>query len=148
MKIQVINGPNLNMLGKRDPDQYGSYTLGEIEKMTTEFFSKQASSPNLDWFQSQEEGEIIKKIHTLSESNDLDGIVINPGGLSHTSVSLLDALSLLKIPVIEVHLSKISNRENFRQNKITAQAARIVIEGAKEFAYILGIQAIILMENN
>lgn len=129
MKILVINGPNLNILGKRDKSHYGNYTLEDIEKLLIEEFPKN----NFSFFQSNVEGEIINKIQEAEEK--FDGIIINPGGYAHTSVAIRDALAEVKLPKIEVHLSHLVNRENFRQNLITASGCDGYISGFKEKGY-------------
>ncbi len=133
MKILVINGPNLNMLGARDKQHYGSLTLKKIETLLKSEFPK----IKLAFFQSNLEGEIVEKIQ--KSSNEFDGLMINPGGYAHTSVAIRDALSDSKIPKIEVHLSHLVNRENFRQSLITASACDGYISGFKENSYIAGI---------
>jgi 3-dehydroquinate dehydratase-2 len=133
MKILVINGPNLNMLGARDKQHYGSLTLKKIETLLKSEFPK----IKLAFFQSNLEGEIVEKIQ--KSSNEFDGLMINPGGYAHTSVAIRDALSDSKIPKIEVHLSHLINRENFRQSLITASACDGYISGFKENSYIAGI---------
>jgi 3-dehydroquinate dehydratase-2 len=143
IKILIINGPNLNMLGKREPSVYGKLSLEKIIKYTHQQLIKLGhKNIELEWFQSNIEGEIINKIQALSlPKSDFSALLINPGAYSHTSIAILDALKLLDIPVIEVHLSQIFQREAFRQNLITAQAAQKVISGAGKQAYLLGILA-------
>ncbi|MCB9094596.1 MAG: 3-dehydroquinate dehydratase [Halobacteriovoraceae bacterium] len=136
MKICIINGPNLNILGKREVEIYGKETLEEIMNYTV----KKAASNNLgqeiDWMQSNSEAEIINKIHEL-EDQGYDGLVINPAGLSHTSVCLLDALRSLQIPIAEVHLTNVYKRESYRHRMLTAQAADFIMKGlGKEVYYI------------
>lgn len=117
-KLLLINGPNLNMLGKRDPKQYGSFTLADVEKTSTEAaFSR---GYKLECFQSNHEGAIIDKIHEAM--TQADGIVINPGALTHYSYAILDAIDLCGLPVIETHISDISGREPFRRISVTAPA--------------------------
>ncbi|HMU42134.1 MAG TPA: type II 3-dehydroquinate dehydratase [Ignavibacteriaceae bacterium] len=130
MKIVVINGPNLNFLGERDPERYGSLTLKVIEdKLRAEF-----PDHFFDFFQSNIEGELVNKIQDCQI--DADGLIINPGGYAHTSVAIGDALSLLKIPKVEVHLSHLVNRESFRQTLITASSCDGYLSGFKHFSYI------------
>jgi 3-dehydroquinate dehydratase-2 len=116
--LLLINGPNLNMLGQRDPAQYGSFTLADVEKISTEAaFSR---GYKLECFQSNHEGAIIDKIHeAISRA---DGIVINPGALTHYSYAILDAIDLCGLPVIETHISDISGREAFRRISVTSPA--------------------------
>lgn len=142
MKILVINGPNLNMLGKREPEIYGHDSLGQIEADTNKKLSEIGHKVVTTWFQSNAESEIIEKIHELKDS-DYSGLVINPGAFSHTSIAILDALSILNIPKIEVHLSNTNKREDFRKVKITAQSTTGVIEGLGKHVYFLAILAIL-----
>lgn len=139
-KLLIINGPNINMLGARESEFYGTLTLSEIQKYTEE--KSYPLNLELSWFQSNIEGEIIDEIQSTLNS-DLDGIVINPAGYSHTSVSILDALKMVKIPVVEVHLSNVYRRENFRQTMLTAQAASIIMSGLGKEAYYMGILALL-----
>jgi len=133
MKILIINGPNLNLLGARDKQHYGNLTLAKIEEIIkTEF-----SEIDFAFFHSNLEGEIIEKIQKASA--EYNGIIINPGGYSHTSVAIRDALTDCNIPKIEVHLSHLVNRDSFRQNLITAGACNGYISGFKENSYLAGI---------
>src|SRR3989338_6507330 len=112
MKILIINGPNLNRLGKRDPKKYGTVTLTEINNELTRI--AKLHNCQLDYFQSNHEGEIIDFLQKQS-SREADGILINPGALTHYGYSLRDALEDINLPVIEVHLSDINKREDFRK---------------------------------
>lgn len=116
--ILLINGPNLNMLGKRDPKQYGTFTLADVEKLSVETaFSR---GYKLECFQSNYEGAIIEKIH--SAMSTVDGIVINPGAFTHYSYAILDAIDLCGLPAIETHISDISIREPFRRISVIEPA--------------------------
>ncbi|TVQ13658.1 MAG: type II 3-dehydroquinate dehydratase [Balneolaceae bacterium] len=137
MRILVVNGPNLNMLGKREPALYGHQTLHDLELKLKEAFALHS----FEFFQSNHEGDLISQLQRLPESNEYDAVLINPGGLSHTSVSLRDALSLLSVPKVEVHLSNIHAREEFRHHSITAGACDAVIAGMGLDSYSLGVQA-------
>ncbi|NWF49127.1 MAG: 3-dehydroquinate dehydratase [Ignavibacteriaceae bacterium] len=137
MKILVINGPNLNLLGKRDKDQYGNISLEEI----SDNLKKEFPDISFDFYQSNIEGELINVIQ-LAE-RDYDGLIINPGGYAHTSVAIADALSVLKIPKVEVHLSHLVNREYYRQKLITAASCDGYVSGFKELSY--GAAVYILM---
>jgi 3-dehydroquinate dehydratase II len=133
MKICIINGPNINNLGKRDPGIYGKLTLDDInKKIKTEFPNDQ-----FEFFQSNLEGEIINRIQSVQ--NKFDGLIINPGGYAHTSVAIKDALSELKIPKIEVHLSNLSSREEYRQKMLTASSCNGYISGFKERGYYAAV---------
>lgn len=136
--ILFLNGPNLNMLGQREPAVYGRDTLSDIEAACRT--KAAALGLGLDFRQSNAEGELIGWVQTARGSRD--GIVINPGGLTHTSVSLLDALVLTELPVVEVHLSNIFRREPFRHVSYVSQAARGVITGFGAHGYLLALEAI------
>jgi 3-dehydroquinate dehydratase-2 len=137
MKITVINGPNLNNLGKRDPELYGKVTLDKINADLESTFPE----VSFEFFQSNVEGEIINKIQSMQR--DSDGLIINPGGYAHTSVAIKDALAELNIPRIEVHLSNISSREEYRQKMLTASACNGYICGFKEKSYYAAVFLVI-----
>tara|TARA_B100001248_G_scaffold260906_1_gene250473 strand:+ start:829 stop:1266 length:438 start_codon:yes stop_codon:yes gene_type:complete len=136
-KIIILNGPNLNLLGEREKSQYGSFTLKEIEKTCVEFAIK--NDFKLTFFQSNIEGELIEKIQS-SRHND-DGLIINAGGYTHTSVAIHDALKILKIPIIELHISNIYNREDFRHKSLISKVAKGVICGFGANGYIMALNA-------
>lgn len=142
-KILVINGPNLNLLGKREKEIYGELSLDFINRRMEEEAKKYNFS--LTFFQSNCEGEIIDKIQ---EGENFDGIIINPGGYSHTSIAILDAIKSIKTPVIEVHISNIFSREDFRQNLITAKGARGIISGLGIVSYLAALYSLNLILNN
>lgn len=133
MKILVINGPNLNLLGKRDKKIYGLFTLNEIKSLIKKEFTKNVFT----FFQSNLEGEIVDQIQRAV--NKFDGIIINPGGYAHTSAAIRDALADCNLPKIEVHLSNLSTRENFRNVMLTAAACDGYITGFKENSYIAAV---------
>lgn len=137
MKISVLNGPNLNMLGKRDPEQYGTDTLEDIEQLLIDSFSEH----EMAFFQSNLEGELVEAIQSLMES-DVDGVLVNFGGFSHTSVAIRDALDLIEIPIVEVHLSNIHAREEFRERTLTGSVANGIITGFGKQSYVLGVHAL------
>lgn len=139
MKILVIHGPNINMLGKREPETYGSTTM---EQINTEL-KKLAEGNNVDieFFQSNIEGELVNKIQAAAA--DIDGIVINPAAYTHTSVAIRDAIAAVKIPTVEVHLSNIHTREEFRHTSLTAAVCVGQICGFGAQSYVLGLNAII-----
>ncbi len=124
-KIAILNGPNLDRLGKREPEIYGSATLGDLERALRTEFGQEAA---LEFFQSNHEGELIDKIAKLADAK-CDGIVINGGALTHTSVALRDALLGARVPAVEVHISNIYKREEFRHTSLTAPACAAVITG-------------------
>lgn len=124
--LLLINGPNLNLLGTREPEVYGSTTLADVEKASR--FRASELGASLDSYQSNHEGELIDRIH-LAKQQGVDAIIINPGGLSHTSVALLDALRGVDIPFLEVHISNIHQREPFRHHSFLSSSAVGVICG-------------------
>ena len=138
MNILIMNGPNLNMLGMREPDIYGHETLGDIEAKCHQLASGHGMA--LDWFQSNLEGELIEKIQQAV--GKMDWIIINAAGLTHTSVVLRDALSLFSGGVIEVHLSNIHSREPFRHVSLISAIAKGVIAGFGASSYHMAINAI------
>jgi len=137
IKITVINGPNLNLLHLRDSQLYGNIGLPEIES------SLKIAFPDIafDFFHSNIEGELIEKIQNCIKEQS--AIIINPGGYAHTSVAIHDALELISLPKIEVHLSNIHNRESYRQHSLTAAACHGVIAGLKDEGYHLAVRAIL-----
>ncbi len=136
MKVLVLNGPNLNMLGKREKNHYGSLTLANIESKLKQAYPDH----KITFYQSNHEGELVTKIHEAT-SDGTEIILCNFGGLTHSSVSLHDALKLFHGPKVEVHLSNIHARESFRHNSITAGACNGVVAGFAEHSYLLGMEA-------
>ncbi|MDD3180485.1 MAG: type II 3-dehydroquinate dehydratase [Opitutaceae bacterium] len=132
-KIAILNGPNLDRLGKREPQIYGTTSLKDLEKMLRAEARK--LGVKLDCFQSNHEGELIDKIGQLADRK-FDGIVINPGGYAHTSIALRDAISGSCIPTIEVHISDIRKREKFRHHSMTAGACMSQICGKGLTGYV------------
>jgi 3-dehydroquinate dehydratase-2 len=126
MKILLLNGPNLNLLGMREPQTYGTTTLAEVEAMCLRIAGEHGAM--LEAFQSNHEGALIDRIHA-ARGDGVDVIVINPGGLTHTSVALRDALAGVAIPFIEVHISNVHAREPFRQHSFLSGVARGVLAG-------------------
>lgn len=134
MKLAIINGPNLNLLGKREPEVYGNESFESyLNKLIARF-----SAHDIDYFQSNYEGELIDFIQKVGF--EVDGIVINPAGYTHTSVAIADALAAVPAPVVEVHISNIYARESFRHTSITGKSAKTVITGAGLQGYSLAIQ--------
>ena len=143
MKIAVIQGPNLNMLGIREQHIYGPMSLEQIHEQL-----KGAAAQNgveVEFFQSNLEGEIVDRIQECLGT--VDGIMINPAAYSHTSIAIKDALSAVAMPVVEVHISNIYKREEFRQKSITAGASTGVISGFGAFGYHMGLIALMQMIN-
>lgn len=138
MKILFLNGPNLNLLGTREPDKYGSQTLNDIEN----FVRSEAKQYDIeiDFYQSNIEGEIVNKIQQAK--GVYDGIVLNPAAYTHTSVAIRDALLAVCIPTVEIHLSNIHTREEFRKTSLTAPACIGQITGFGANSYKLGLIAI------
>ena len=136
-KIIILNGPNLNLLGEREKEQYGSLSLNEIEKNCKEFAVK--NNIKISFFQSNIEGELVEKIQT--SRNNQDGLIINAGGYTHTSVAIHDALKILEIPIIELHISNIYNREEFRHKSLISKVAKGVICGFGDEGYIMSLKA-------
>ena len=134
MKILVLNGPNLNLLSERDSVQYGKFSLASIEKL----LSKEFPSHQFTFYQSNLEGELIDQIQSAG-TKKYDGLIINPAGYAHTSVAIRDALELCKLPKVEVHLSHIGRRENFRQVLLTASVCDGFISGFKEKSYLAAV---------
>lgn len=138
MKIAVIQGPNLNMLGIREQHIYGSMSLEQIhEQLKT---AAEQNGVEIEFFQSNLEGEIVDRIQECLGT--VDGIMINPAAYSHTSIAIKDALSAVSMPVVEVHISNIYKREEFRQKSITAGASTGVISGFGPFGYHMGLIAL------
>ncbi|WP_291859850.1 type II 3-dehydroquinate dehydratase [Marinilabilia sp.] len=135
MNILIINGPNLNLLGVREPDTYGNQSFDDYLFILQEKYSK----TKIDYFQSNIEGEIINKIHEFGFS--ADGIVLNAGAYTHTSVALADAISAVETPVIEVHISNVYKREKFRHHSFLSPVCRGVISGFGMNSYRLAIEA-------
>ncbi len=138
-KILIINGPNLQLLGKREPKIYGSESLGDIENRLKNQLDLEKIQ--LFFFQSNHEGGIVDKIGDVL--NTVDGIIINPGAYTHTSIAIRDAISALSVPVIEVHISNIHSRESFRSKSFIAPVVTGQICGLGTYGYDLAIQAMI-----
>lgn len=138
MKILVVNGPNLNILGIREPDKYGTLSLKKIEKQMENYIK--GKNIELIFFQSNSEGEIINFLQT--NYKNIDYLIINPGALTHTSIALRDTILGLKFSTIEVHLSNIYNREEFRQKSFISDIAIGVISGFGWYSYIMALSFI------
>ena len=136
-KIIILNGPNLNLLGEREKKQYGNFTLKDVEEKCNEYANN--NDINLSMFQSNIEGELVEKIQ--DSRNNQDGLIINAGGYTHTSVAIHDALKILKIPIIELHISNIYNREEFRHKSIISNVAKGIVCGFGSDGYIMSLNA-------
>ena len=143
-KILIINGPNLNLLGEREQSQYGKNTLNDIQNKCSKLSDE--TNDKIEFFQSNIEGEIVNKIQQVRD--EFHGVIINAAGFTHTSVSIRDALEILKIPIIEVHISNIYKREEFRQKSLISGVVTGGIFGLGTECYILAIKALqSLMKN-
>ncbi len=138
-RVLVLNGPNLNLLGTREPDVYGSTTLQDVER-ALQRLAKQLGA-TADCRQSNQEGQLIDWLHDARDS--FDGVVINPGGLTHTSVSLRDAIAACGLPTVEVHISNTAARESFRHQSLTASVCIGSVIGFGKNSYTLGLRALI-----
>ncbi|MBF0111754.1 MAG: type II 3-dehydroquinate dehydratase [Desulfamplus sp.] len=138
-KIAVLHGVNLNMFGKRDPAQYGTLTLKEIDTKILELAKELAIE--VEFFQTNHEGEMVDKIHKIHESNT-DGVIINAGAWTHYNYAIMDSLNILTIPIVEVHMSNIHAREPFRHVSVVAPIAKGQIAGFGVNSYLLGLRAI------
>ncbi|HSM15448.1 MAG TPA: type II 3-dehydroquinate dehydratase [Gemmatimonadales bacterium] len=139
MRIAVLNGPNLNLLGDREPDVYGRVTLGEIERSMRA--RAEELETQLEWVQSNHEGELVDLVQRLPER--ADGAIVNAAGLTHTSVALRDALVGSRLPFIEVHLSNIFAREEFRRRSLLADVAVGVVAGLGAGGYVCALNALV-----
>ena len=136
--ILIINGPNLNLLGEREKDKYGKISLQDVENNCKEFSKK--NEIQIEFFQSNIEGEIVNAIQNSRDKQD--GLIINAGGYTHTSVAIHDALKVLKIPIIELHITNIYNREEFRHKSLVSKVAKGIVCGFGTNGYIMALDAI------
>jgi 3-dehydroquinate dehydratase-2 len=139
MRICVLNGPNLNLLGQREPELYGRATLAEIEAMVRD--AARAHGVELDWFQSNHEGELVDAVQRLK--GRADGALINAAALTHTSLGLRDALLAVQVPFVELHLSNIFAREPARHHSMIADLAIGMVTGFGPQSYLLALQALV-----
>jgi len=139
MKILIIHGPNLNMLGKREPEIYGATTLEEINAALTS--RAKGLGAEVTFFQSNSEGEIVSNIQDAMSK--FDGVVINPGAYTHTSVAIRDAILSSGLPVVEVHISNVHKREDFRHKSFISGVALGVVSGFGVNSYMLGLSGLV-----
>ncbi|MBF8247423.1 MAG: 3-dehydroquinate dehydratase [Bacteroidetes bacterium] len=137
MRILVINGPNLNLLGKREPEKYGNQSLWDVESS----LKKKFQDVKFEFYQSNVEGEIVNFLQKGIEAM-VDGIILNAGGYTHTSVAIRDAVAALKVPVIEVHFTNTQAREEFRHNSLIAPVCKGTIAGFGVLSYELAVRAL------
>jgi len=136
MKILIINGPNLNLLGTRKPDVYGHKNLDQVNEFIASYFKR----VELEFYQSNHEGEIIDKIQQAT--GDINGIVINPGAFTHYSYAIRDAIEATSIPVSEVHISNVHGREDFRNKSVISDVCSGTVSGFGIYGYVLAVQAL------
>lgn len=139
MKILIINGPNLNLLGMREKEHYGSFTLKDLEDEVRKHAEK--LKVEVDFFQSNHEGEIVERIH--SACGKYDGIVINPGAYTHTSIAIRDAFLGTGIPFVEVHISNTFAREEFRHFSFLSDIAKGIVIGFGKIGYLLALEGLV-----
>ena len=139
MKVLILHGPNLNLLGTREPGVYGKVTLAEIDRMLREHARRRRDS--VDCRQSNHEGQLIDWLQA-AQREGFAGIVFNPGAFTHYSIALRDAVAAIKLPVVEVHLSNVHGREEFRRHSVIAAVARGQISGFGPQSYLLGFDAL------
>ena len=139
MKILVLHGPNLNLLGTREPGVYGKVTLAEVDRMLREHARRRRDS--VECRQSNHEGQLVDWLQA-AERERFAGVVFNPGAFTHYSIALRDAVAAIKVPVVEVHLSNVHGREEFRRHSVIAAVARGQISGFGPQSYLLGLDAL------
>jgi len=138
MRVSVLNGPNLNLLGSREPDHYGRATLGEIELLVRA--EAEGLGVAIDWFQSNHEGELIDRLQALA--GEADGLILNAGAYTHTSLALREEGVAVRVPFVEVHLSNLFARERSRRRTLIGDLALGVITGFGPVGYLLGLRAL------
>jgi len=139
MRVAVLNGPNLNLLGEREPARYGRHTLADIERMVRDEAS--ALGVDVEWFQSNHEGALVDAVQALQ--GRVDGAVVNPAAYGHSSLALRDAFLAVQVPFVEVHLTNIFGREPERRHTVLADLALAVIAGLGASGYVVGLRALV-----
>lgn len=139
MKILVLHGPNLNLLGSREPEIYGTLSLAEIDDLVAG--AATAAGHTVETFQSNHEGELVDRLHRAR--GDADGALLNPGGLGHYSIALRDAIEAVEYPVVEVHLSNVYAREPFRRRLVVSAVCAGVVSGFGPHSYLAGLHALL-----
>ncbi|NUN16206.1 MAG: type II 3-dehydroquinate dehydratase [Myxococcales bacterium] len=139
VRILILHGPNLNLLGTREPAVYGTLTLGNIDHQLSQ--RAQQLGVSVDTFQTNHEGELLDRIHAAR--GNFEGILMNAGAFCHTSIALRDAISAVALPVVEVHLSNTAARETFRHHSYVAEVARGVVAGFGPLSYLLGLDGLV-----
>ncbi len=140
MKYLVINGVNLNLTGKREKGVYGTQTLEEINEMIASIAERMEAE--VDFYQSNIEGEIVNKLHEAYLSGEYDGVLLNAGAFTHYSYAIRDAIAAIEIPVVEVHMSNVHAREEFRHNSVISSVCKGVVCGFGAFSYIAALDAL------
>lgn len=139
-RILIVNGPNLNLLGVREPSIYGNHSMESYLETLREIYR---NSCEIEYYQSNHEGDIIDILHQVGYDESLEGIILNAGAYTHTSLAIADAIAAIKVPVIEVHISNVHSREEVRHHSMISGVCRGVIAGFGMNSYLLGIEALL-----
>lgn len=139
-RILIVNGPNLNLLGVREPSIYGNHSMESYLETLREIYR---NSCEIEYYQSNHEGDIIDILHQVGFDDSLEGIILNAGAYTHTSLAIADAIAAIKVPVIEVHISNVHSREEVRHHSMISGVCRGVIAGFGMNSYLLGIEALL-----
>ena len=139
-RILIVNGPNLNLLGLREPSIYGNHSMESYLETLREIYR---NSCEIEYYQSNHEGDIIDILHQVGFDESLEGIILNAGAYTHTSLAIADAIAAIKVPVIEVHISNVHSREEVRHHSMISGVCRGVIAGFGMNSYLLGIEALL-----